>query len=162
MKWLLLALLACNSEGVVVLLASDETDAGAVYIPPEQVSLSGGFTPAERDVVLAALGEWCHAVGWCPVAVSSSERGRIVLDHDYARHGRGEDSGAWNDGNDIYLKAPDSPINLRALRRVVLHEAGHWGTGHTAAGLMAERWGEVAPTGLDQEAIDAWCAEQGC
>jgi hypothetical protein len=164
MKWLYLVLLACNSDAVDFPSAAEPVVAVASRVPPEAVSLSGGFTAAEREVVLAAVGEWCSAVGWCPGIADSTERGRIVLDHDYSRHGRGEESGAFNDGNDIYLKAPPAgkAISLGALFRVVLHEAGHWGCGHTHAGLMAERWDTAPPGVIDQEAVEAWCSEQGC
>ena len=131
--------------------------------PPEHFSISDEFAPAERDVIRAAVGEWCEATGHCPAEVLWSERGRFEM-VDTIDHGCNTDTcqvPAYNDTDVIRVaRSRREAGDMARLYTIVSHEWGHFCAPHTADGLMRANIAGPWPIMIDTAAVDAWHA--GC
>jgi hypothetical protein len=135
--------------------------------PPDNYSISDGFTTGEADTIRAAVAAWCDATGHCPVEALWAERGRFELvDHIDMRIecpvGVPCQVSAYNDSDVVHVaRDRHHPYDLALLYTIVAHEWGHYCARHTAHGLMAAIHSvrDVAMA-VDDEAVAAWRA--GC
>ena len=135
--------------------------------PPQSVSIDPSFSEEQQATIVDVVDQWCESVGYCPeLSVGGKAEGRIVADTDYERHGRAEGSGAFNDGDGTVF------VNLDHIRMgdpsifwmTLAHEFAHFGVdGHPVkSGLLASHQDGNPQTCIDDEAVGAWCDQQGC
>ena len=122
---------------------------------PDEVSIDNSFSPAQQVVIRDAMEAWCRVEGYCPVEVPftvARKNGAIILDTNYARHGRAQDSAAFESQGRVIVNADHSALeDLHVFWRVIAHEIGHMSglSGHRDQGLMRADVGDMVNGPLD-------------
>lgn len=100
--------------------------------PPSTYSIDAAVPEMQKEVIRAAVSEWCDVAGLCPEEVPPGSAGgqsngliRVLGDYRARKGTENSDAVNWPGTNDIWI-SPEASADPFKLYVSTLHEVFHW------------------------------------